>query len=159
MKEKAVLFDHSDTIMVEESERKDDTSTTLKADLVQNMVMILRELRTYGYLLALIANTKTGTYKNVLQQHGLFDLFNEFVVSDEIGVEKPIPQIFITALNALWIHPEDYGRKIMVGNNPQRDIGGANSAGLISIWFHWNNSYLTNRMQPYRETEVRDSFC
>jgi FMN phosphatase YigB (HAD superfamily) len=141
MKIKAVLFDLGDTIMDEESEIKDNTSTTLKADLVHNMDKALRRLKTRGYLLALVADTKTGTYRNVLRQHGLYDLFDAFAISDEIGLEKPNPQIFIKALNALKIPPKDFGRVIMVGNNLKRDIHGANKLGLISIWLHWNDRY------------------
>jgi FMN phosphatase YigB (HAD superfamily) len=38
----------------------------------------------------------------------------------------------------------------MVGNNLERDVVGANRLGLISVFFHWNDS---RRSQPQIEEE------
>jgi FMN phosphatase YigB (HAD superfamily) len=151
MRIKGILFDLGDTIMVEESEVKDKSSTTLKADLVHGIDKVLAELKARGYSLALVADTKKGTYRNVLRQHKLYDLFDAFAISDEIGVEKPDPRIFTLALNALGMSPEDYGYVLMIGNNLQRDIRGANLVGLISVWFHWNDRYPINPTEPLEE--------
>jgi putative hydrolase of the HAD superfamily len=37
----------------------------------------------------------------------------------------------------LQIDPADYGRVVMVGNNLERDIKGANALGLITVWLDW----------------------
>jgi len=144
MRIKAILLDLGDTIMVEESQVKDETETTLEADLVHGMDKVLKELKSRGYQLALVADTKTGTYRNVLRQHGLYHLFDAFAVSHEVGAEKPDSRIFVAALDRLGIQPEDYGRVLMVGNNLQRDIRGANAVGLMAVWFHWNDRFPIN---------------
>jgi putative hydrolase of the HAD superfamily len=140
---KAIFFDLGDTIMVEASEVKDGAGTTLAADLIPGIEPVLRELKARGLRLGLVADTRQGTYQNVLRQHGLYDLFDVFAISDELGVEKPDPRIFSAALDALEIQPGDYDKVLMVGNNLRRDVRGANALGLVSVWFHWNERYPT----------------
>ena len=143
MRIKAIFFDLGDVIMVEASEIKDETGTTLAADLIPGIEPVLREFKARGFPLGLVADTRRGTYQNVLRQHGLYDLFDVFAISDELGVEKPDPRIFSAALGALEIQPGDYDKVLMVGNNLRRDVKGANALGLVSIWFHWNDRYPT----------------
>jgi FMN phosphatase YigB (HAD superfamily) len=140
---KAIFFDLGDTIMVETSEVKDEAGTTLAADLIPSVEPVLRELKTRGFPLGLVADTRRGTYQNVLRQHGLYDLFDVFAISDELGVEKPDPKIFNAALDAIRVQPGDYDKVLMIGNNLRRDVRGANALGLVSIWFHWNDRYPT----------------
>jgi putative hydrolase of the HAD superfamily len=73
----------------------------------------------------------------VLTQHGLYDLFDAFAISEELGVEKPDKRMFIHALDELGIAREAYGRTVMVGNYLERDIKGANQVGMISVWLDW----------------------
>jgi len=135
----ALLFDLGDTLMVEESEVKDAEGTTLRADLIPGMAEALRRFRAQGYGLALVADSRPNTPLNVLRQHGLYGLFDYLAISEVVGVEKPDPLIFQTALEALGIPKSDYSRVAMVGNNLERDVVGANRLGLISIFFHGND--------------------
>jgi HAD superfamily hydrolase (TIGR01549 family) len=138
---RAILFDLGDTIMQEVTEEKDETRTTQRADLFPGMAEALRTLRARGYPLGLVADTRPGTYRNVLRQHGLFELFSAFAISEELGVSKPDPLMFRHALAALGVPEADAGRVVMVGNNLARDIRGANGLGLISVCIRWNDRY------------------
>ncbi len=144
MQIQAILFDLGDVIMQEESEVKDAERNTLRADLVPGMGDAVRMLKARGYRLGLVADTRRETAWNVLHQHGLYELFDALAISEEVGVEKPDPRIFRAALEQLAIPPQTYGRVVMVGNNLIRDIRGANELGLMSIWFHWNDRYLSD---------------
>jgi putative hydrolase of the HAD superfamily len=137
MKLAALLFDLGDTIMDEATEVKDAEGTTLRAELIPGMAPTLRELRSAGYRLALVADSRPRTPENVLRQHGLYELFEACAVSETIGVSKPDPRIFRAALDALGIPETDYGRVVMVGNNLERDVAGANRVGLISVFAHF----------------------
>lgn len=139
----AVFFDLGDTLMIEETELKDETLTTQSADLIPGAVDLVRELHARGVPLALVADSRPGTPRNVLRQHGLLDPFDCLAISEAVGVEKPQPEIFRVALDALGIAPEDVGRVAMVGNNLERDIAGANRLGLVSIFLHWNERRRT----------------
>jgi len=149
----ALLFDLGDTIMVEETEVKDEDGTTLSADLIPGMAEALRGFKEQGYPLALVADSRPHTPPNVLRQHGLLDLFETLAISEVVGVSKPEPQIFYAALDALGIAPAGYGRIAMVGNNLERDIAGANRLGLVSVFFHWNDR---RRSEPLDEEEQPD---
>jgi len=138
----AILFDLGDCIIREATEEKVD-DVTRRAELVPGMADLLRSLRHGGHRLGLVADTRPGTYKNVLRQHDLDELFEAFAISDELDAQKPDRRMFLHALDALAIPEADWRRVAMVGNNLARDIRGANALGLISIWMVWNPDYPT----------------
>lgn len=140
---RAILLDLGDTIMQEVTEEKDATATTQRADLFPGMADLLRDLRFRGYPLGLVADTRPGTYRNVLAQHDLFDTFDAYAISEELGTSKPDPRMFRHALTALGIAEPEWPHVAMVGNNLARDIRGANALGLISIHITWNDRYPT----------------
>jgi len=140
---RAILLDLGDTIMQERTEQKDETATTQSADLFPGMAQLLRDLHARRYPLALVADTRPGTYRNVLHQHGLFDLFDAFAISEELATSKPDPRMFHHALGALRIPEPEWPNVAMVGNNLARDIRGANALGLISVHIVWNERYPT----------------
>ncbi len=133
----AICFDFGDTLADEATEVKDAAQTTLRAELIPGAAEVLRELKRRGYRLALVADGRPGTYTNVLGQHGVLDLFDVLTISELVGCEKPDPRMFVAALDQLGISRADYGRTVMVGNNLERDIKGANLLGMVSIWIDW----------------------
>jgi HAD superfamily hydrolase (TIGR01549 family) len=147
----ALLFDLGDTIMLEETEVKDDQEITLQAELIPGMAEALRQFKAQGHRLALVADARPDTPPNVLRQHDLGDLFDALVISEVVGASKPDPRIFGAALDALGIAAGDYGRVVMVGNNLERDIVGANRLGLISVFFHVNER---RRTHPLADDEI-----
>ncbi len=149
----AVFFDLGDTIMIEETEVKDAEETTLEAELVPDIVALLRDLHVHGISLALVADSRPNTPTNVLRQHNLLDLFAAVVISEVVGVSKPDPRIFRIALDALSIPDDAHDRVAMVGNNLERDIVGANRLGLLSVFFQWNER---RRTEPETSDEIPD---
>lgn len=147
---KAIFIDLGDAIMIEETEVKDEAQTTLRAEIYPGMDSALRQLRGWGYPLGLVADTRPGTYRNVLKQHGIYDLFDVFAISEELGASKPDPRMFQFALERLQLEPRVVA---MCGNNLARDIAGANALGMVSVWTHWNYRYPTT---PRSELEVPD---
>lgn len=110
---------------------------SLRADLIPGAAEVVHTLKRLGYPLALVADGPAATFANILAQHELYDCFDAFAISEEVGVEKPDPRIFIHALDQLGIRREDYRRVVMVGNNLARDVKGANALGLVSVWLDW----------------------
>ncbi|HEV8638739.1 MAG TPA: HAD hydrolase-like protein [Chloroflexota bacterium] len=144
----AVLFDLGDTLMVEETEEKDETATTQRAELFSGAADALWRLRREGYLLGLVADTRPGTYRNVLRQHGLDRVFDVFAISEELGCEKPDRRMFDHVMTAFGLRPEEAGRVAMVGNNLSRDVCGANRCGMASIWLRHNTRYPLEPAHP-----------
>lgn len=133
----AICFDFGDTLADEATEVKDDTNTTLHAELIPGAAELIQTLKARGYRLALVADGRPGTYFNVLNYYNLYDLFDAFAISELVGVEKPDSRLFVHALTELGIKREEYGRTVMVGNYLERDIKGANQLGMISVWLDW----------------------
>jgi HAD superfamily hydrolase (TIGR01549 family) len=133
----AICFDCGDTLVDEATEVKDEYEVTQRAELIPGAAEVVRTLKRRGYRLALVADGPTGTFRNVLPVYGLWELFDAFAISAEVGVEKPDARMFHTALEALQISPADHGRVLMVGNNLARDIKGANALGILSVWLDW----------------------
>jgi putative hydrolase of the HAD superfamily len=137
---KAVLFDLGDVLMIEDTEEKFD-DVTQRADLHPGMADLVRHLHKHGIPMGMVADTRDGTYRNVLRMHQLFELFDVFAISDHLGVEKPDKRMFLHALESLRIPETDWADVVMVGNNLARDIRGANALGLTTIWLVWNQRY------------------
>jgi putative hydrolase of the HAD superfamily len=134
---RAIFLDSGDTIVDEATEIKDHNQVTQKASLIPGAAETVRALKTLGYPLALVADGPAGTFTNVLGHYGLLDLFDALAISGQVGVEKPDPRIFRCALERLRIPPAQYGQVLMVGNNLERDVKGANLIGLVSVWLDW----------------------
>jgi HAD superfamily hydrolase (TIGR01549 family) len=149
----AILCDLGDVLVDEETQVWDEeTGLVLRAELVPGMVEVLRQLKARGYRLGAVSDGQVEGARRILHQHGLEQgLFDTIVISEAVGVQKPDRRIFRAALDALDVAPADYGRVLMVGNNLARDVLGANAAGLISVWFHWNDRYPT---QPDDDLET-----
>jgi len=137
MKLRAICFDFGDTLADEATEEKDAAGVTLRADLIPGAAELIRTLKRRGYPLALVADGFPGTYRNVLTQHAIYDCFDAFAISEEIGVCKPEARMFTYALDLLDVPPADYAHTMMVGNHLERDIKGANRLGMISVWIDW----------------------
>ena len=147
----ALFFDLGDTIMLEETEVKDEFETTLTADLIPGMSEALHLFSSQGHRLALVADARPDGPVNVLRQHKLIDLFSYLAISESLGMSKPDPRIFRAALDALNIPPSDFSRVAMVGNNLERDVVGANRLGLISIFYHGNERRRTTPQSQEEE--------
>ncbi len=133
----AICLDSGDTLVDEGTEIKDAQEVTLRAELIPGAAELVHTLKSRGYPLALVADGPVGTFRNVLTQHHLYDAFAVLAISGELGSIKPDARIFHHALQQLGIAPADYGRVIMVGNNLERDIKGANALGIVSVWLDW----------------------
>jgi HAD superfamily hydrolase (TIGR01509 family) len=93
----------------------------------------LSALREEGYTLAIVSNTMRTpgtTLRKLLEQLGLLRCFAHTVFSDEVGVRKPDPAIFLGALRAIGA---EAATAIHVGDDGLLDVGGARAAGMRVI--------------------------
>ena len=93
----------------------------------------LSALREAGYTLAVVSNTMRtpgATLRKILERFGLLRCFAHTVFSDEIGIRKPDPAIFLGALRAVGGDP---ATAIHVGDDGMLDVGGARAAGMRVI--------------------------
>ena len=93
----------------------------------------LTRLRDRGATLVVVSNTLRtpgATLRQVLARLQLLDCFHHTVFSDEVGVRKPNPAIFQSALDAVGAEP---ATTVHVGDDPVLDVRGARAAGLKTI--------------------------
>ncbi len=90
----------------------------------------LRDLREECRL-GLVTNGAPDLQREKLEQSGLGHFFDAVVVSGEVDIGKPDPRIFALALERLGVRPSE---AVMVGDNPARDIAGAQRAGLKTVF-------------------------
>ena len=83
------------------------------------------------YPVGLLTNGPSDIQRLKIDQAGLSDAFGVVVISGELGVGKPSPEVFLAALDPLGARPED---SVMVGDSWERDIVGALDAGLRAVW-------------------------
>ena len=92
---------------------------------------MLRRLGEVGRVY-LVSNAQSCFTIDELKSTGLYDIFDGIVISSDVGVKKPSPEIFEIALNRFGI--EDKDSCIYVGNDMRDDVLGATRAGIKSLY-------------------------
>lgn len=133
----AVCFDSGDTLVDEGTEVRDEQGGVLRAELIEGAAATVQAVKALGYPVALVADGLVDSFTNVLGHAGIWPLFDVVAISETLRVEKPHPRMFRHALEQLGVNEQDYNRVVMVGNNLERDVAGANVLGLITIWLDW----------------------
>ncbi|SMY07269.1 HAD family hydrolase [Flavimaricola marinus] len=135
----AVLLDCGDTLIDEATEIKiPGTEVATEAKEIPHAMDAVHRLNNMGYPLALVADGSRATFENLLKPCGIWDLMQAHVTSDDIGEPKPSARMFDAALDALRVRDADRNTVVMVGNNLERAIRGANDAGLLSLFVSWS---------------------
>ena len=99
----------------------DDTLPTLKA---------LRSRYHVGVVTNGAGDDHDDSQWSVLRHLGLLDLVDSVWISDEVGFRKPDPRLFEGALEEVGVDPSEGAH---VGDSPEKDVAGANAAGLTSV--------------------------
>ena len=150
---RTVIFtDIGDTIVDEGTEvRRAEGGIVLSAGFLPGAVKTYRQLFEEGYPIVMVADGYLKSFQNTMRLAGLTDIFTAWVVSDEIGAEKPDRLMFQTAMDKMGLTDKDKGRVLMIGNNVKRDIAGANRFGIHSILQAWSPRYDMTPHSPEEE--------
>jgi putative hydrolase of the HAD superfamily len=84
-----------------------------------------------GRRLGLVTNGPADVQTAKIELLGLRPRFDFCLISDEFGFWKPDREIF---LEALRLGNATAGETIMIGDSPEHDMAGAESAGMRTIW-------------------------
>ena len=101
--------------------------------LYEGVEPLLKELRRRGKRLYLLSNAQRLFTEPELRSLGIYDLFDDVMISSDIGFKKPSP-LFYGAL--LEKHGLDPKVSVMIGNDWQADAWGAHNSGLASMYIH-----------------------
>jgi HAD superfamily hydrolase (TIGR01509 family) len=97
---------------------------------------LLDSLRGRGLLTGLVSNAFDPGWllHQDLADMGLAERLDAAVFSSEVGLRKPHPAVFETALSALGVAPED---ALFVGDRRYEDMRGAKELGMTTVQAFW----------------------
>lgn len=82
--------------------------------------------------LGLITNGIAFVQRSRMERSGILHHFQDFIISEEVGVSKPDSAIFELALTRCGVAR---GRFLYVGDSTSSDMAGASRAGIDFCWF------------------------
>lgn len=97
----------------------------------------LADIKAHGKSVYLLSNAQEAFTMPELSMLGLLDYFDGVYLSSCYGVKKPDNRYFQTLLTTERLNPQEC---LMIGNDPDADIGGAYSVGMDTLYFHSNLS-------------------
>ncbi len=98
---------------------------------------LLEALRGRGIKTGVVANSWPDPGRVLradAEAFGLAALLDVMVLSEEVGVRKPAPEIFLNACRALEVEPFD---TMFVGDDLETDVQGAANVGMTTVQALW----------------------
>jgi len=148
MKDIVVFIDSGDTLIDESSQVYDDRGIVQRAEFIEGAKELLEYFSHEHVRVCLVADGEWESFENIYKDKKMRHVFEGWVVSERVGVQKPNRQMFDEAMKAMQLTSEDKDRIIMVGNNLKKDIAGANLYGISSVWLDWSPRYFHEMDQP-----------
>lgn len=126
----------------------------LKLVLFDDVMPALTHLQGLGLALGLISNVDRDI-SPICQELGLSGVLGVVVTSQDVGFNKPQPQIFLAALKQAGVKPPE---AVYVGDQHQIDVVGARGAGMLGILLDRNGFFgeITDCPRIRRLTEVAE---
>jgi phosphoserine phosphatase len=129
------LADHgiADPALAEELGRRFGEERRVRHQTFPDTRPALEELRT-THALALVTNGASCLQREKLAGSGLAETdFDAVVISGDLGIAKPRPEVFAHALALLGVSAAEAA---MVGDSIERDVRGAEACGIRGIWLN-----------------------
>lgn len=112
--------------------------------LEDDAITTLETLREKGYSLGIVSNAGDDTdVQKLAQGFGITKYFDFILTSAACSYRKPHPRIFELALSNWYCLPNE---AVMIGDNLDADVRGAQEAGLYGVW-------LSRRADPKTEEQ------
>jgi putative hydrolase of the HAD superfamily len=109
---------------------------------------LLESLRSRGLKTGLVANSwpdPPRLLRKDAEALGLASLLDVMVYSEEVGVSKPDPEIFLHALRELGVDPS---AAMFVGDRLDTDVQGAAAVGMTTVQALWFRADDTQGIEP-----------
>ncbi len=102
------------------------------------------------YPLTIISNGFKEVQYYKFEHSGLAKYFTHTIISEEVGINKPQPEIFRIALERNGIRAEE---ALMIGDSYTSDIAGAKAAGIDQLWIY---DGATDETATYIVPKIKD---
>src|SRR5690606_26439946 len=89
-----------------------------------------------------------------LNNSGIKNYFKTVTTSEEVGLKKPHPSVFKTAMTRAAALPE---KSIMIGDSFEADIVGAHNSGMHTLFFNTKNEVVNKKYSSISKlSEIKD---
>ncbi|WP_297130413.1 YjjG family noncanonical pyrimidine nucleotidase [Terrisporobacter sp.] len=109
----------------------------------------LVEKLSKNYILSIVTNGLTSVQERRIKKSIISKYFKDIVISEEIGISKPNPDIFEYAINNLGKF--DKNEILMIGDSLSSDIKGGINYNIDTCWFNPNNIENKTKLSPTYE--------
>ena len=96
---------------------------------------------TGKYQLHIITNGFEEVQYKKLKNSKIYHYFSTITTSEEVGLKKPNPLVFLKALEKANTNPE---QSVMIGDSFEADILGAKNIGMDSIFYNYRNENVSS---------------
>ncbi|MGE4289328.1 MAG: YjjG family noncanonical pyrimidine nucleotidase [Salinivirgaceae bacterium] len=124
------------------------SESPLKTALFPHAIDVLEYLKSKGYRLFLLTNGFKEVQVVKIKHSGLEPFFEKMITSEEAGYQKPHAKIFEYALKTVNAKKTE---SLMVGDDLENDIYGAQSFGMDAVYF--NPKGLPHKENPVFEIQ------
>lgn len=106
------------------------------------------------YRLIVVSNGFSEVQYTKIDRSGLRECFEDIVLSEEVGIQKPNPGIYHLALERNGLSADEV---LMIGDSHFSDISGAAAAGIDQLWLVGDGSKKkSGQSATYELPELRD---
>ena len=109
-------------------------ASRLRLQTYPDVIEVIRQLHE-NYRLAIITDSQIAYAIPELNAVGLSGYFNPVIISEHFGYRKPDPRLFLAALTDMALNASEV---VYVGNDMYRDVYGAQSMGIKTVFFKSN---------------------
>lgn len=99
---------------------------------IEGSIAIARRLKEAGHPLYMLSNVSREKFPQARQAHPFLEMFEDIVMSSELGVIKPEPAAFTQTLERIK-HPAD---EVIFIDDAAANIEAARALGITAIQFH-----------------------
>ncbi|HAR62499.1 MAG: HAD family hydrolase [Candidatus Margulisiibacteriota bacterium] len=119
--------------------------------LYEDVLEFLKMIKPYK--VCLVTDLTADVQHKKMQKLKLFDYAGYAVISEEAGIEKPHPYMFMLGLKKMELTANEV---CMIGDNYSKDIVGATNLGIRSFWLNTENKKeelndLTTEFKNFKE--------
>ena len=113
---------------------------------------VLQEL-SGRYNLYILSNGFEELQSRKMHSSGLDKYFKKMVLSDDLGVLKPRPEIFHFALSATQSQLKE---SLMIGDSWENDIVGAQGVGMHQVYYNVSGKTDLSFKPTYQITDLKE---
>lgn len=115
-----------DVVNSTKEELRNDIDSYLRLDY--HLCDIIKKLKNYGFKIILLSNANSAFFKRKIYTEfvNFKDLFDEIIISSEVGMIKPNKDIYLYTLDKINMQSKD----VLFVDDSQKNIDGARVVGI-----------------------------